>query len=151
MRKTFRWLLCLLFAVSTASALAILVKDHSCEDVLPLSFDGGTLNLPSTLQSGSEYDFQVQVQNHTQQTARIVGSLDYCGGACYSVPGLPKVIPAGGRGTVTVHVKAGAPGELDEGVTFYTDQPTQPTLSLKIVGTIGEALAHDNSTHAKAD
>lgn len=151
MRKRLRWLLALSFAASTATALAILAKDRGGEYTKPLSFDGSSLNLPYPLRSGSEYDFQVQLQNHTSKPARLLGALEYCGGACYSASGLPKLIPAGGRGTITVHVKARVSGELDEEVTFFTDQPTQPTLLLKIVGTIRDALDHDDSTHPKAD
>jgi hypothetical protein len=118
-----------------------------CPPGPPLSFEGGGLIVPFIMRLGEEYDVPVVVLNSGDEPVRLIGALEYCGGACYSVRGLPVTIPPKGRNGVILHIKANAPGLLDEEVTFYTDQPSQPTLVLKVQGTIEDA-SHETTAQA---
>lgn len=56
------------------------------------------------------------------------------------------MIPANGRGRVTVSVKARNPGLISSELNFFTDRPTQPKLTMRIEGYIPEATKGDPST-----
>jgi len=151
MRKALVWVLAATFATSSAVALTTLVRSIPSVSGPSLQFEKTPWSLPHPLISGSEYDFQVEIMNRSDAPARLVGSLEFCGSACYSMPGLPITIPARGRGRVSLHVKAGRPGALSEEVTFYTDQLTDPTLVLRIEGTIVEGPGHDRPATPPAE
>jgi hypothetical protein len=144
-RKALCWLLALIGTGAAAVGLATVVAEvRKPPPGPPLGFDGGRLIVPFVMRSGEEYDIPVKVLNGGNESARLIGALEYCGGACYSVRGLPVTIPPKGDNRVSLHIKANAPGTLDEDVTFYTDRPSQPTLVLKVQGTIEDA-AHETT------
>jgi hypothetical protein len=147
MRKTLCWILALIGTGAMAVALASALSGARAPQGPPLSFEGGCLAVPISMRSGEEYDVQVEVLNAGREPARLIGILEYCGGACYSVRGLPVAIPRLGRNHVVLHIKARTPGMLDEEVTFYTDRPSQPTLTLKVQGFIEDA-AHETTADA---
>ncbi len=151
MRKALVWVLAATFATSSAVAVVTLSRGILNQRDPSLQFEKTPWSLPQPLISRSEYDFQVEVMNRSDSPARLIGSLEYCGSACYSMPGLPITIPAHGRGRVSLHVKAGRPGALSEEVTFYTDQLTDPTLVLRIEGTIVEGSEHDRPATPPAE
>lgn len=101
-----------------------------------LRFRSDPLLISSTLHAMREYDVDVEIINESTEPARILGSLDYCGGSCFSGRGVPTTIPARGVGRVGLHIQARTPGPLAEGLTFYTDRPAQPTLVLNFRGMV---------------
>jgi hypothetical protein len=140
MRNALCWLLALVGTAATTVAVATVVAEvRKRPPGPPLGFNGGRLIVPFVMRPGEEYDVPVRILNSGTESARLIGALEYCGGACYSVRGLPVTIPPKGDNRVLLHVKANAPGSLDEDVTFYTDRPEQPTLVLKVQGTIEDA------------
>jgi hypothetical protein len=147
MRKALCWVLALIGMGATAVALASVFGAARVPQGPPLSFEGGHLIVPFPMRSGEEYDVPVEVLNTAREPARLIGALEYCGGACYSVRGLPVVILPKGRNNVMVHIEARVPGLLDEEVTIYTDRPSQPTLILKVQGTIEDA-GHETTAQA---
>ncbi len=151
MRRFFRPLLMISLVISLASAAAIVSEDLGHADVPVLSFGSDPVLLPGIMEPGASYDFPVEIHNAGVEPARIVGALEYCGGACYSVRDLPQVIPAGGSGAISLHVEARVPGVLEEEVQLFTDRPSQPNLILKLVGTIREAPDHDDPTPAASE
>jgi len=118
------------------------------EDQPPLRFDPDPFVVPTSINWSEEQDFDVAVVNDSDNAARIVGAEDFCGAACFSGIGLPTEIPARGRGRVIVRVKTNRPGPISEKLVFFSDQPTQPRLTMKIVGTIPETATQETSTHA---
>jgi len=105
--------------------------------------------IPEVLQSGKEYDFAAVVVNESDQPARLVGARDSCTqSGCFSGRKVPTIIPAWGRSRVIVHIEAGVPGDLSEELTFYTDRPSQPTVVVKLAGTIREAPPLDSTTYS---
>lgn len=139
--------ICLVSAVMLTSILFSMAKT---EVDSPLGFEGAFLDVPYLIR-GVAMDVPVAIFNSGREPARLVGSLDYCGGACYSVRGLPMDIPAGGKKTIMLHIEPRAVGELEEEVTFYSDRPTQPTLILRVLGTIGEPIQDDNAKQLGGD
>jgi hypothetical protein len=97
--------------------------------------------------SGEHYEFPVEVLNTQDQPARLIGALEYCGGACYAVRGLPVTIPPMGGSTVTLQIEARVLGKFEEDVTLYTDRPAQPTLILKVRG-VTEKSGHVSQAKA---
>ncbi len=106
---------------------------------LALAGPGGAFEPPAVLRSGEPYDFPVEVRNDGDEPARLLGALEYCGGSCYAVRGLPLTVPAGGRAVVTLHIEARVPGTLADDITIYTDRPEQPTFVFPVHGVILEA------------
>ena len=147
MRNALRGILTLVGLVASAVALATLVVQARAPQGPPLGFVGGQLVPPMPMLSGQEYDFPVEVVNHSGEPARLIGALEYCAGACYSVRGLPATVPANGRARVVVHIEARMPGAFEEEVTFYTDRPSQPQLILPVRG-VTEAVDNAATTHA---
>lgn len=106
-------------------------------EAAPLRFEPKPFRIPQVMQVGQEYDMDVAVVNESSETAQLIGSLQVCSSACFSGRGLPTAIPARGRGRVTVHAHVGGrPSSFSSELTFYTDRPTQPTITLKLEGTI---------------
>lgn len=138
MRTVFRFLLMVVGSGALALGITTAV-DALRTPAAPLGFADGGLTLREPLRQGAEYDVPVEVRNASDEPARLIGSLDYCGGACYQVRGLPIAVPPRGRGRVTLHIAARVPGPLEEEVLFYTDRPTQPQLTLRVRATIREA------------
>jgi hypothetical protein len=130
LRTTLK-LICIL-SIGLAIALALAPNDL----VSPLRFEAEPFLVPMTLVSGESYDIRVRVWNASRKEARIVGSLDYCGGSCVLGRGLPTAIPPHGSGYVGITIRAYALGELSEALTFYTDRPSQPTIVLELRGTV---------------
>jgi hypothetical protein len=147
MRKLLYWVLALVGTGSAAVALATALGGARTPQGPPLDVEGGRLVVPFPMLSGEEYDVPVEVLNTAREPARLIGALEYCGGACYSVRGLPVTIPPRGRNRIILHIAARAPGLLDEEVTLYTDRPSQPTLDLKVQGIIEDA-GHDTTAQA---
>jgi hypothetical protein len=117
-------------------------------DRAPLRFDPGALVIPKVLGSGREYDFEAVIVNESSEKARVIGSLNYCSGNCVTGRGVPADIPARGRGRVVVHLEAHSPENFVQELTFYTDQPSQPTITIKVMGTVGEDEASNATAHA---
>jgi hypothetical protein len=117
----------------------------------PLRVGASPFVVPFTLISGEHYDVKVPVTNENHEPARLIGSLEYCGGSCVLGQRLPTLIPAGGTGYANVRIEARTPGPLDEELTFYTDRPTQPTLVIHLQGTVLEAPTHASDPNAPPD
>jgi hypothetical protein len=101
------------------------------------------------MQSGKEYNIDADLINESTQPARIVGAADDCTtSGCFSGRGLPAVIPARGRGRVTIQILAGVPGDLSGELTFYTDSRSQPTIVIKLAGTVRQGESNDVRAHA---
>lgn len=150
MRMAFRWSLWFTFLASLA-LLVFSLRGRGSSDGPPLRFVPNPLIVPGALQSGEEYDLEVEVVNESGEPARLIGSLDYCGGACLSSQGLPIEIPAGGSRRTSVHVAARVPGSLSEALTYYTDRPSQPTLTIRLEGLVAEASPHEPTTTQAAN
>jgi len=128
------------------SVAALLAGVGRVDDPLPLRFDPDPFVIPLSAVWPGQNDFEVDVVNSSSEAARIIGAEDYCGSACFSGKGLPAVIPARGRGRVTVSVKARASGLISSELHFFTDRPTQPKLTMRIEGYIPEGAKGDLST-----
>jgi len=139
MKTTLRWCLRLTFLASLVLLLALFVGVRRWGGGASLRFEPSPLVIPGIMQSGKEYNCGAEVVNESAQPARIIGTADDCTrSGCFSGAGVPTVIPAWGRGRVTVHILAGVPGDLSGELIFYTDRPSQPTLTVKLKGTIRE-------------
>ncbi|MFI5457733.1 MAG: hypothetical protein ACHRXM_20010 [Isosphaerales bacterium] len=149
MKTTLRWCLRLTFVASLGLLLGLLVGVERKGGSASLRFEPSPLVIPGVMQSGKEYYRDAEVVNESARPARIIGTADNCTrSGCYSGRGVPTVIPAWGRGRVTVHIQAGVPGDLSGELTFYTDRRSQPTLVIKLTGTIREGEPHDARAHA---
>lgn len=103
----------------------------------PLRFEPNPFMIPQVMHVGQEYNMDVEVVNESSEPAQFIGSLQICSSVCFSGHDLPTVIPAKSRGLVTVHAHVGGrPCSFSSELTFYTDRPTQPTIALKLAGTI---------------
>jgi len=118
------------------------------EDRPPLRFDPDPFVVPASLDWSGEHDFEVAVVNDSGKPARIIGAEDFCGAACFSGIGLPTEIPAWGRGRVVIRVATNRSGTISEKLVFFSDQPSQPRLTMRIEGTIPEAATFGASIHA---
>jgi hypothetical protein len=143
-----RWCLRLVLLASLATMLAVFAGVGRNAAGRSLRFELNALVIPEVMQSGMEYDFDAVVVNESSQPARVIGAGDYCAESCYSGQGLPVAVPARGRRRVTVHIKAGVPGDFSGDLTFYTDRPSQPTLTIKLAGTVRNAQPFDGPSHA---
>ena len=106
-------------------------------------FEKNPLVVTEVMRPRKPYDLEAPVVNESSERIRLVGALEYCAGSCFSGRGIPTVIEAGGRGRVWVHVQPGGPGPLSGELTFYTDRPSQPTLTIIIEGSVQEDKAAD--------
>jgi hypothetical protein len=148
MKTAARWLLGLTFLSSIVILVALACGLGRRVDGAPLRFERDPLHVPDVMQSGKEYDFDAMLINESTAAVRVIGARDYCASSCYSALGVPTVIQAGGRGHVTVHIKAGAAGDFSGDLDFYTDHPSQPTLTIRLVGTVREGEPLDSASHA---
>ena len=113
-----------------------------------LRFQPNPSVFPGALDAGREYDVDVVIINPSSQPARLVGSLDYCGGSCFSARGMPISIPAKSKGHVVVHIQARTPGSLSGELTFYTDRASQPTMVLNLEGTVRDRQPDESTKQA---
>lgn len=137
MREIGRWVgrLALVGALSLAAYAA-----YRGGDAAPsLRFDPDPLVLPIPLEEGHYYEQALEMVNEEDQPVTVLGMVEFCGSACFAGRGLPATIPARGRGPVTVQIRTGGPGPLDEEMTFYTSSPAHPTIVAKIQGQIVES------------
>ncbi len=149
MRTTLRWCLRLTFIASLGLLLSLFAGVGRRPRGTSLRFEPSPVVIPEVMRTGQEYSFDAVVVNESSDLARVVGASDNCTqSGCFSGRKLPAVIPAWGRGQVSVHIDAGVPGELSGELTFYTDRPSQPTLVLKLAGTIREGEFHNAATQA---
>ena len=134
--KIFRCFALTLLLVSVELFLTSLrgVSQSTSRNVL--HFRPETLVIGDVLCTDSNYDFEIEVVNDTSKTARLLGVGEYCLASCFGGRGLPVEIKPGAIGRVGVHIAAGDPGKFDQVLTFYTDCPSQPTLSLRLQGTV---------------
>ncbi len=117
------------------------------EDRPPLRFDPDPFVVSFGADWSGEHDFEVAVVNDSGRPARIIGAQEFCAAACFSGVGLPTEIPAWGRGRVNLRIKTNKPGPLSNKVVFFTDQPSQPRLTMRVEGTIPETATQGVSTH----
>ncbi len=149
MKATFRWCVRLAFLSSLAALLAATVGVGRRPTSEPLRFQPNPFVIDRVLRPGGEYDVGVEVANRADESARIIGSADSCTPyGCFSGRGLPATIPARGRGWVTVHITAGPAGDCAGELSFYTDRPSQPSLTLNLKGTIRDDRPEDGTPHA---
>ena len=125
-------------------ATALVAGLARTEAPLPLRFDPDPFVLPAGTKVGDQYDIQVGVVNGANEAAHIVGVREFCARVCFYRRGLPVTIPAGGRGRVSLHLAAGSAGSVSEQVEFFTDRPTQPILTLRVVGEVREAAPDED-------
>lgn len=134
-------LLRLALVASTLCALggaAALIAESRSKAPLPLRFDPDPFVIPAAMNVDDETDVKVGVVNVSNEPARIIGVREFCSHACFYGRGLPVAIPANGRGYVTIRLKANDIGPFSDEVSFFTDRPTQPEITLRIEGNIGE-------------
>jgi len=149
MKTTFRWCVRLAFLSSLAILLAVSAGVGRRRGAEPLRFQPNPFVIDRVMRPGGEYDVGVEVANGADESARIIGSADNCTpSGCFSGRGLPATIPAGGRGWVIVHIAAGLPGDCAGELAFYTDRPSQPSLTLNLKGTIRDYRPEDGTPHA---
>ncbi len=134
MRGWLRNSLKVICVLSIACAIALAFGPN--DPPSPLRFESEPFPVPFTMVSGESYDVKVRIHNGANREARLIGSLDYCGGSCVLGRGLPTTIPPHGTGFVGVCIRAYAVGDLSESLTFYTDRPSQPTIVLTLRGTV---------------
>ena len=136
-------LLCLL-----GSLAALIAGVGQVEIGPPLRFESNPYVVAFGADWSGEQEFKVAVVNDSGQPARIIGTREFCGTACFSAAGLPTEIPAWGRGAVNLLIKPNRPGKLSNEVVFFTDQASQPQITLKVEGTIPETVTQGDSTVA---
>jgi hypothetical protein len=136
-------------ALCAVGGVAGLLAGVGAEAKPPLRFDPNPLVLPTTLKPPGEWDVVVDVVNRSGEPARIVGVVEYCSSACFSRRGLPLTVPARGRARLTLGVAISGPGRVSDNVTFYTDQPSQPELILRVEGNFPNTLAASVSELAR--
>jgi len=130
------------------SVVALFAGVGRVVEPLPLRFDPDPFVIPLTAIWPGQNDFEVDVVNNSSEAARIIGAEEFCSSACFSGKGLPAVIPARGRGRITVSIKSRNPGLISSELNFFTDQPNQPKLTMRIEGFIPEAAQSDPSTRS---
>jgi hypothetical protein len=133
---------------SSGSLVASLVGVGRGDLGAPLRFQPSPVVIPGVLEVGKDYTVYVDVINASAEPARLVGSLDYCGGSCFSARGIPTLIPAMGKSRINVHVNIGSPGPLSGELILYTDRALQPTMTLNIEGVVLGGQTHDIATQA---
>lgn len=111
----------------------------------PLRFDPDPFVIPAEASSIGEWDLTVTVVNDSDQPARIVGVEEFCSSACFYGRGLPLTIPTRGRAPLTFHMNATKARSISEKVNFWTSEPSQPILTLRVEGNIREAVLPDAS------
>lgn len=107
--------------------------------------------VPFPMVSGEHDDVEVPVENAGTEPARLVGSLDYCGGSCVLGQKLPTPILARGTEFATVRIESRTPGPLQDELPFYTDRMTQPVLMIQLKGTVLETPCHAFDPTTRAD
>ena len=134
--KILRYILLALLLFSVGLFLTSLRGASHATSQNGLHFRPETLVVRDVLCTDSAYDFQIEVVNDTSKTARLLGVGEYCLASCFGGRGLPVEIKPGAIGRVGVHIAAGDPGKFDQELTFYTDCPSQPALTLRLQGTV---------------
>lgn len=136
-------------------ALSLVVAAYQVMDgpsvAAPLVVRPDPFIVPFEMVSGEHYDVEVPIVNASPDAARLIGSLDYCGGSCVGMRDLPTAIPARGTALASVRIEARTPGLLSEELTVYTDRPSQPMLLIRLQGTVLEAPADASRSRAPAD
>ena len=127
-----------------ASAVALVAGVGQPVDPTPLRFSPDPFVIPAALAQLGEADVQVDLVNDAEIPARIVGVEEFCSSACFYGRALPLEIPPRGRAKLTLHIKARLAGSISEQVKFFTDRPTQPTLTMRVVGDLPELPAHES-------
>jgi hypothetical protein len=86
-----------------------------------------------TGEAGTTIDRQLTVKNYKATPLRLIGGTSDC--SCLATQSLPITIPANSQAEVTIRLRipAGTPGELARLVELYTDDPSQPKISLRAV------------------
>jgi hypothetical protein len=86
-----------------------------------------------TGEAGITIDRQLTVKNYKSTPLRLIGGTSDC--SCLATQSLPITIPANSQAEVTIRLRipAGTPGELARLVELYTDDPSQPKISLRAV------------------
>jgi hypothetical protein len=86
-----------------------------------------------TGEAGTTIDRQLTVKNYKAVPLRLIGGTSDC--SCLATQSLPITIPANSQAEVTIRLRipAGTPGELARLVELYTDDPSQPKISLRAV------------------
>jgi hypothetical protein len=86
-----------------------------------------------TGEAGTSIDRQLTVKNYKSTPLRLIGGTSDC--SCLATQSLPITIPANSQAEVAVRLRipAGTPGELARLVELYTDDPSQPKISLRAV------------------
>ena len=131
-----------------ASAAALVAGVGVPADPTPLRFDPDPFVIPAALAQLGESDVQIDVVNDADIPARIVGVEEFCSSVCFYGRALPLEVPARGRAQLTLHLKARLRGAIAEEVTFFTDRPTQPRLTMRVVGDIPELPTHEPGAQA---
>lgn len=133
---------------AVGGATALVAGLARTEAPLPLRFDPDPFVLPAETKVGDAYDIQVGVVNGANEAAHILGVREFCAQVCFYRRGLPVTIPPGGRGLISLNLYAGSPGPVSEQVEFFTDRPTQPILTLRVVGEVREAVPDEDSVQS---
>ena len=86
-----------------------------------------------TGEAGTTIDRQLTVKNYKATPLRLIGGTSDC--SCLATQSLPITISANSQADVTIRLRipAGTPGELARLVELYTDDPSQPKISLRAV------------------
>lgn len=101
----------------------------------PIEFRSETCRFPSSLIVGIEGELTVKIHNGRHQTVRLIGGVQACGpDGCATIRGLPLEIPPDKDQDLVVSFKPTAAGSFLYEGEIYTDQPTQPSILLKLSG-----------------
>ncbi len=89
-----------------------------------------------TGEAGTTIDRQLTIKNYKRTPLRLIGGTSDC--SCLATQSMPITIEPHSQAEVTVRLRipAGTPGELARLVELYTDDPTQPKISLRAVGRV---------------
>lgn len=87
---------------------------------------------------GESRDVAVTVENLGNTDLHLIGGTKSC--SCVAIGDLPLSVPAGGSATANVTIKfTGEVGRFKHTYMWYTDAPTQPSLSGSIAGEVAAA------------
>jgi len=113
----------------------------------PLAVNSRNISL-GTIERFSTHEAPVTITNLSNHTLKVLGSRSTC--SCTIAKGLPLTIPPGGKQQIMLQVRPiKADPQLDQTVQLYFDQPSMPTIGIRVRASIHDTELSAAMTNGK--